>query len=125
STERRIACPSRASREPTSNISSKNREQAQERRDMEINLNHVIEQVGRDKGIAKEVLVEALEAAMLTAARKKYGASREIEARFSPEAGEVELFEFKTVVEQVTDAEREISVEEAHVIDAEAELGDA
>jgi N utilization substance protein A len=92
---------------------------------MEINLNHVIDQVGRDKGIAKEVLVEALEAAMLTAARKKFGPHRDIEAKFSSELGEVELFEFKTVVTDVTDTEREISVEDAHRIDTEAELGDS
>jgi len=92
---------------------------------MDINLNHVIEQVGRDKGISREVLIEALEAAMLTAARKKFGSHRDIEARFNPELGEVELFEFKTVVETVQDAEREIGVEEAHQIDAEAEVGDS
>src|SRR5258708_5585900 len=92
---------------------------------MEINLNHVIDQVGRDKGIAKEVLVEALEAAMLTAARKKFGPHRDIEAKFSPELGEVELFEFKTVVENVADEEREISREDAHRIDTEAEVGDS
>jgi N utilization substance protein A len=92
---------------------------------MEINLNHVIEQVGRDKGISREVLIEALEAAMLTAARKKFGSHRDIEARFNPELGEVELFEFKMVVEAVQDPEREIGVEEAHQIDTEAELGDS
>jgi N utilization substance protein A len=91
---------------------------------MEINLNHVIEQVGRDKGISKEVLIEALEAAMLTAARKKFGTHREIEARFNPEIGEVELFEFKTVVDTVQDPEREIAVAEAQAIDPDAEIGD-
>ena len=92
---------------------------------MEINLNHVIEQVGRDKGISKEVLVEALEAAMLTAARKKFGADREIEAHFSADIGEVELFEFKTVVETVTKPEREISLEEARLRDPDAQVDDA
>ena len=42
------------------------------------NLNHVIEQVAKDKGIDKAVLTEALEAAMLTAAKKRYGMNAEI-----------------------------------------------
>ena len=92
---------------------------------MEINLNHIIDQVGREKGIAKEVLVEALELAMLTAARKKFGATRDIEVRYSGELGEVEVFEFKTVVETVADAEREIAIDEARAQDPEAQVDDA
>ena len=65
-------------------------------------LDRVIEQVGKDKGIEKKILIEALEAAMLSAARKKLGAQRDVEAQYNPEMGEVELFEFKMVVEQVT-----------------------
>jgi N utilization substance protein A len=92
---------------------------------MDINLNHIIEQVGREKGIAREVLVEALEAAMLTAARKKFGGHRDIEVHYSSELGEVEVFEFKQVVETVDDPERQILLEEARVQDPEAQLADA
>ncbi|MBN1880618.1 MAG: transcription termination/antitermination protein NusA [Deltaproteobacteria bacterium] len=88
------------------------------------NLNHVLEQVEKEKGIDKQVLIEAIESAMLTAANKKFGNQREIEASFNEELGEVELFEFKEVVEEVTDPMTEISLEDAVQSDPEAVLGD-
>ncbi len=89
------------------------------------NLTRVIEQVSKEKSIPKEVIVEALESAMLTAARKKYGHEREIEARFNEELGEVELFQFRTVVEKVTSEFTEIGLEEAHEHDPDATMGDS
>lgn len=92
---------------------------------MEQNLARIIEQVSKEKSIPKNLIIEALESAMLTAARKKYGHEREIEARFNEELGEVELFQFRTVVETVTNEFAEINVEEAHKHDPEAEVGDS
>ena len=63
-------------------------------------LAKVIDQVGKDKGIDKEIVIDAVKQAMLTAARKKYGTYREIEAQYNEESGEVELYEFKEVVER-------------------------
>ncbi len=88
-------------------------------------LGKVIEQVSKDKSIPKQIIVEALEAAMLTAARKKYGHEREIEARFNEEVGEVELFQFRTVVEQVANELTEISKEDAQPLDPDAVVGDS
>ncbi len=88
-------------------------------------LNRIIEQVGKEKGIDKQTLVEALEAAMLTVSTKKFGANMEIEARYNEELGEVELFQFKTVVEQVRNPSLEISLPEAKLVDPEAEFGDS
>ena len=88
-------------------------------------LTRIIDEVGKTKGIDRGILIEALETAMLTAARKKFGAHQEIEAHFNEELGEVELFEFKTVVKQVKDSELEISMEEALELDSEAEIGDS
>lgn len=74
---------------------------------MNINeLEKVLEQVGKDKGIDCTLLIGAIEEAMIMVARKKFGLSREIEARYNDELGEVELFEFKTVVEKVRDTNR-------------------
>ena len=70
-------------------------------------------------------MVEALEQALLAAARKKYGTKQEIEARFNEEAGEVELFQFKTVVKDVKNPPAEISIEEAKDLDADVEVGDS
>jgi len=92
---------------------------------MVLNLNHVIDQVVKDKGINREVLVEALESAVLSAANKKYRNTRDLEAHFNNEIGEVELFEFVTVVEEVEDSYQEITLSEAREIDPDAEPGDS
>jgi len=92
---------------------------------MPSNLNFVIDQVGKDKGIDRKVIIEALEQAVLTASRKKYGHQGEIEVHFNEEAGEVELFQFKQVVEEVTNPSTEISLEEARELDSEAQIGDS
>ena len=90
---------------------------------MELDLKRIIDQVGKDKGISREVVVETLEKALVTAARRKYGLEREIEATFNEATGEIELFEFKTVVENPSSPE-EISLEQARTHDSEAELDD-
>lgn len=92
---------------------------------MVIDLNHVIEQINKEKGIPKEALVNAIEQAMLSAARKKLGFEGEIEAQYNPEFGEVELFQFKTVVEKVEDPNLQIEVGRAHTLDPDAQLGDS
>jgi N utilization substance protein A len=89
------------------------------------NLNHIIDQVVKDKGIDRAVLVEALESAVLSAANKKYRNTRDLEAHFNDEIGEVELFEFVTVVEEVNDSYKEIDLEEAREIDPGVEIGDS
>ncbi len=89
-------------------------------------LKRLIEQMGKDRGIEKETITEALEAAMLTAARKKLGQNVDIEAHYNDEAGEIEVFQFKTVVDKVLDPETQISREEARrTLDEGAEPGDS
>jgi N utilization substance protein A len=92
---------------------------------MNINLNHIIDSVVKDKGIDREVLVEALEAAVLSAANKKYRNTRDLEAHFNNEAGEVEVFEFVTVVDEVENSYQEIDLGEAREIDPDVEVGDS
>ncbi|RMF46828.1 MAG: transcription termination/antitermination protein NusA [Deltaproteobacteria bacterium] len=92
---------------------------------MEQNLNQIIDQVVKDKGIDRAVLIEALEAAILSAANKKYRNTRDLEAHYNDELGEVELFEFVTVVDEVEDSYREIDLEEAREIDPDVEVGDS
>ena len=92
---------------------------------MVLNLNHVIDQVVKDKGINRDLLVEALESAVLSAANKQYRNTRDLEAHFNTEIGEVELFEFVTVVEDVEDSYQEITLQEAQEIDPDAEPGDS
>lgn len=93
--------------------------------DATINLKHAIDQLVKEKGIDRQVVLEAMEQAVLTAANKKYRNTRELEAHYNHESGEVELFEFVTVVEEVEDSYKEIGLDEAHEIDPEAEIGDS
>jgi N utilization substance protein A len=90
-------------------------------------LAKVIDQVGKDKGIDKAVIIDAVKQAMLVAARKKFGTYREIEAQYNEETGEVELYEFKEVVERekFIDEEVEIPLDEALVLDPGAQLDDS
>jgi N utilization substance protein A len=90
-------------------------------------LAKVIDQVGKDKGIDKDVIVDAVKQAMLVAARKKYGTYREIEAQYNEATGEVELYEFKEVVERekFIDEEVEIPLDEALKLDPGAQLDDS
>jgi N utilization substance protein A len=88
-------------------------------------LKRIIEQVSREKGLDREVLIKTLEEAVKAAARKKFGPNYDIEVTFNDEAGEIEVFEFKEVVEQVTNNHLEISPKDAHDIDPESEIGDS
>lgn len=90
-------------------------------------LSKVIEAVGKDKGIDKQIVIDAVKDAILTAARKKFGTYREIEANYNEETGEVELFEFKEVVERAKfiDEEVEIPLDEARKLDPQAQLNDS
>lgn len=92
---------------------------------MQSNLNQTIELVGKEKGLDKEILIEALESAMLTAAKKKFGMERDLEVHFNEEIGEIEIFEFKTVVDKIEDPMLEITVDEALQLDPEAQPGDS
>jgi N utilization substance protein A len=87
-------------------------------------LKREIEQLAKDKGIDRDTIIGALEEAMRQAARKKFGQEKEIEARFNAENSEIELFEFREVVEQITDPANQILLERAREFDPDAEVGD-
>ncbi len=90
-------------------------------------LSRVIEQVGKDRGIKKELIVSAIEQAVLSAAQKKYGEEAVLEAHYNLDSGEIELFQFKNVVEtedDVLDPDAEIWLKEARKLDPEVSVGD-
>lgn len=93
--------------------------------DTNISLKHAIEQIVKEKGIDRQVVLEAMEQAVLTAANKKYRNTRELEAHYNSDTGEVELFEFVTVTDEVEDSYKQISLEEAREIDPDVEIGDS
>ena len=90
-----------------------------------ITIKHAIEQIVKEKGIERQVVLEAMEQAVLSAANKKYRNTRDLEARYNLDTGEVELFEFVTVVDEVQDSYKEISLDEAREIDPDVEIGDS
>jgi N utilization substance protein A len=92
---------------------------------MYFDLNYVIEQVGKEKGIPKETIIDALEEAILSASKKKYGSHLDLEARYNEELGEIEVFQFKTVVEEVGEPDMEIALENAKAHDPECLYGDS
>ncbi len=90
-----------------------------------VNLKREIDQIAKDKGIDGAEIIGALEEAMKQAARKRHGQDKEIEARFNDELGEIELFEFREVVEEITDPDTQIKLTDAQRnYDPEAEVGD-
>jgi N utilization substance protein A len=89
-----------------------------------IMLKREIDQVAKDKGIAPGEIISALEEAMKQAARRETGQDRELEARYNEELGEIELFEFREVVEEITDPETQITMERAREFDPDAQPGD-
>jgi N utilization substance protein A len=89
-------------------------------------LRRLIEQVSRDKGIDKDLLLNTILDAVRSAAKKKYGAKHDnIEVSLAEDTGEIEVFQFKEVVSTVEDPDRQISLEEAQQLDPESQLGDS
>jgi N utilization substance protein A len=86
-----------------------------------------LEAVAREKNIPRDSLIEVLEQAMVAAARKKYGMTKDFEAQWNDELGEVELFEFRTVKEpdDLEDEDLEIEIDSARKLDPECEIGDS
>ena len=91
------------------------------------NLSRMIEQVGKDKGIDRDIVIDAVKQGMLIAARKVYGTYRDIEASYNEESGEVELYQFNEVVDaaEFEDEEIEITLEDARELDPDAQLKDS
>ena len=92
-----------------------------------MNLNQALTDVAKEKGIDRGVLVNTLEDAMQTAAKKHFGQDRSLEAKFEPEKGVVELFQAIIVVEAVTDASmavNQLTLDAARAKGMEVEPGD-
>lgn len=90
-------------------------------------LSRVIETIEKDQGIKREVIVSALEQAVLQTAQRKFGPHAVLEAQYNAESGEVDLFHYKKVVEsepEMLDESEEIEIQEARTLDPEAVVGD-
>jgi N utilization substance protein A len=84
-------------------------------------LIQVIDQISKEKGITKEMVIEAVESALVSAAKKKYGTQR-IAVQIDPKRGDINMYAYKKVVPAVTNAEEEITLEEAQGLFPEAQM---
>ncbi|MFY9296451.1 MAG: transcription termination factor NusA [Caldicoprobacterales bacterium] len=83
-----------------------------------------LEQIASEKGIDKEILVNAIEAALLSAYKKNFGTSQNVKVNIDRGTGTVKVFALKTIVEEVKDETQEILLEDARRIDLKYQLGD-
>lgn len=87
-------------------------------------LKKMVEALSKEKGLSKEIVVEALVEGLKTAAKKKFGNTAKIEVKYHDETGEIEIFRFREVVDKVADPTREISYEEAKALSPNVSIGD-
>jgi transcription termination/antitermination protein NusA len=83
-----------------------------------------IEQISKEKNVDPKIIITALEDAMVAASRKFYKTNEDINARFDPETGTVEIFAVRRVVETVENSNLEISIQDAKEIDDTLEIDD-
>jgi len=86
-------------------------------------LYQTIEQISREKHIEPEIIVAAIEDAMVVAARKYYRTEEDLRSKFNPESGQVDVYSVHTVVEEVADPLREMSLAEARKHNPAVEVG--
>ena len=91
---------------------------------MSIETLSILEQLSRDKGIDKDILIDALKSAVEVAARKRYPAVKELQSEFNESTGEVEIYLEKTVVETVDLPDEHISLEDASAFSEDVQIGD-
>lgn len=84
----------------------------------------VIDEIGRQKGIDKARVIGAIESALQTAAKKRFGQAENIEVEIDPKTGEISVVSKKIIVDTVTNPKAEISLKEAREFDEGAEVGD-
>lgn len=91
---------------------------------MNLELIQALHDLEKEKGIEFDVLVEAIEAALISAYKKNFGTLQNVRVAFNKETGEIKVFSRKTIVENVSDPRMEISLEEARKLDPRYELDD-
>ena len=91
---------------------------------MNADLIAVLEYMEKDKGISREVLIQAIETSLLSASKKSLGPARELEVNIDPKTGDIRAFSSLRVVESVENKFGEISLEAARALDPAAKIGD-
>lgn len=91
---------------------------------MSLELKKAIEQISKDKGLDRDMLVDTLEEAVRTSVIRKYGDDMDVEVSFNEETGDIDVYQFKVVVKKVEDPGSQITLEEAKKHDPSVQLDD-
>lgn len=91
---------------------------------MNLELLTALEDIEKEKGIPKKLLLEAIEAALISAYKKNFGSSQNVKVQIDETTGEVGVYSQKEVVEEAEDDNLQISLEEARKINPDSDPGD-
>lgn len=91
---------------------------------MSAELIHALEQLEKEKGIHKDILIEAIEQALISAYKKNFGTNQNVEVTIEQSTGEIRVYALKTIVDEVVDPAEEMSIEQAKRFGADFEVGD-
>ena len=91
---------------------------------MNLELKKAIDQISKDKGLDRDMLVDTLEDAVRTSVIRKYGENIDVEVSYNDDTGEIQVHQFKIVVDDVADPDTEIDIEKARELDPSVQLDD-
>ena len=91
---------------------------------MKAEILEALDDLVRERGISREVLIEAIEAALISAYRRNFGAAQNVRVFFDDKTGEYRVYAQKEIVEEVTDPRLQVSLEEARMKNPNLQLGD-
>ena len=91
---------------------------------MNIDFIEALAQIEKEKGISKEILLDALEASLISAYKKNYGSSQNVSVNIDRDTGEVKVFSNKRVTDDVKDSLLEIDLSEAQSLNPTAKIDD-
>ena len=91
---------------------------------MSAELIHALEQLERERGIHKDILIEAIEQALISAYKKNFGSSQNVEVNIEASTGDIRVYALKTIVDEVMEPAEEMSLEQAKRFGSDFEIGD-
>lgn len=91
---------------------------------MNIDFLHALDDIEKEKGISKEVLIEAIETALLSAYKKDFGTKENVRVEINPDTGEVKVYTLRKIVEEVEDENQQISINEGQELNKNYSIGD-
>lgn len=87
-------------------------------------LIEALDQIEKEEGISKDIILEALQNSLLAACKNQYGNSDNVKVLIDRSTGKVDVYAEKTVVETVEDPTTQMTIDEAHLTQPKAEVGD-